>query len=239
MVKALILQHDHASPSGFIGERLVERGFDITEFQVVPQESYDSPGVSVEVPGFVNFDVVVLLGAPWSVYDPIIEPWFELESKEIESARNSGVGVLGVCFGGQAIAHTFGGTVSRAPHFEIGWHIVDSLDADLIPAGEWFQFHYDRWTTPPGGKTLASSSKALQAFVLDTLLGVQFHPEVNESVLSSWLSAGANLELSALGISIDRIVEETLNKQSLAKLRAYRLVDSFLESVARASCSRS
>ncbi len=234
-MKALIVKHDHTSPTGFIGERLVERGFDIKEFQVVSEESYYCPGVAVKVPSFVNFDVVVLLGAPWSVYDPIISPWFDGERKEIQCARSAGVGVLGVCFGGQAIAHTFGGMVSRAPHFEIGWHMVDSLDADLIPAGEWFQFHYDRWTTPPRATTLASSSRALQAFILDTLLGVQFHPEVNETVLSSWLAAGADMELSALGISVDRIVDETLQKQSLARLRAYRLVDGFLDSVAKVS----
>ncbi|WP_072790144.1 type 1 glutamine amidotransferase [Ferrithrix thermotolerans] len=142
--------------------------------------------------------MVLLLEAPWSVYAADSWNCSERESEEILKARDARLSILGICFGGQVIARSFGGIVPRAPHYEIGWHPVDSYGESLIPGGDWFQFHYDRGTTPPLARTLASSPKALQAFQMDTLLSLQFHPEVNVSVFRTWLDAGADVELGSL-----------------------------------------
>ncbi|TMQ83243.1 aminotransferase, partial [Actinomadura soli] len=42
-MRALVVQHDHVSPSGPVGERLEGRGFDITEVCVVPEERHLTP----------------------------------------------------------------------------------------------------------------------------------------------------------------------------------------------------
>ncbi len=50
-MRALFVQQDHVSPVGPVGERFAERGYDVEEFLVVPQERFQAPGVEVSVPG--------------------------------------------------------------------------------------------------------------------------------------------------------------------------------------------
>lgn len=76
MKQLLVIQHDHTSPLGPIAERFVERGFDLTMHQVVPEASFLAPGVTTEFPDFTDFDAVVPMGAPWSTYDhALIGSW--------------------------------------------------------------------------------------------------------------------------------------------------------------------
>ena len=49
-MRALFIQHDHASPAGPIAERFEQRGYTIDYFQVVPEDRYESPNVTVEFP---------------------------------------------------------------------------------------------------------------------------------------------------------------------------------------------
>ena len=94
----------------------------------------------------------------------------------VRRALDAGVGVLGVCFGGQLLAHALGGTVARSPAPEIGWREVSSAKPDLVPPGPWFQWHFDRFTTPPGGIEVARNADATQAFVQGTRGGSAVPP---------------------------------------------------------------
>ena len=49
-MKALVVQHDHVSPTGPVGRRLEHHGFEITEFLVVPETSFHEPNVNVSFP---------------------------------------------------------------------------------------------------------------------------------------------------------------------------------------------
>jgi GMP synthase-like glutamine amidotransferase len=191
--------------------------------------------VTTTLPDFTAYDAVVVLGAPWSVYDDeTIGTWIHDELKQVQAADAAGVPVLGICFGGQVLAQAHGGSVERAERPEIGWTDVASTEGDLVASGPWFQWHFDRWVTPPQARLVASSAVAPQAFVLRRNLAVQFHPELTPSSLAGWLGNGGDAGARALGFDPALLVEETDLLAERNRERAAALVDAFLDQVATA-----
>ena len=68
-MRVLFIQHDHVSPVGAIGDRFAAHGFDVEELLVVPEDRFHDPAVSVAFPDPAEYDALVPMGAPWSVYD--------------------------------------------------------------------------------------------------------------------------------------------------------------------------
>jgi len=232
-VKALVIQHDHVSPTGPVGRRLVHHGFEITEFLVVPEEKFSTPNITVEFPNFDDFDLIVPLGAPWGAWDnECIGNWLEPELDLVKKAVSSGKPVLGICFGGQLIARAMGGTVGRAPQFEIGWTNIWSDRPELVSNGPWFQFHYDRFTVPPGAIEIARNPAAPQAFTINKTLGVQFHPELESAGLKGWLDWGGTAKVREAGLNPEVMLAQTVAEDSAAEKRTYALIDAFLKDVA-------
>lgn len=232
-MRALFVQHDHVSPAGPIGARLSEHGYEIEELVVVPEDSFHQPGVDVEFPDPTAYDVIVPMGAPWSVYDhDLIGTWTVPELAFLREAHTAGVPVLGICFGGQALAAALGGSVVASSEVEVGWYAVDTDEPGLVETGPWFQWHQDRWVAPAGARTLARTRLADQAFVLGRSLAVQFHPELTPSMLAGWLGNGGRDYLVAHGIDGDVLLDQTARQAADAERRAHRLVDRFLEQVA-------
>ena len=124
---------------------------------------------------------IILSGGPNSVYDenvPTAEP----------SLLETGIPVLGLCYGMQLLAHLSGGKVIRANRREYGRAEVRIQGGRLFQAfgkGEetpvWMS-HGDHVDTPPPGYcvTASSDNSPVAAFehVDQPLFGVQFHPEV-------------------------------------------------------------
>ncbi|WP_148572657.1 type 1 glutamine amidotransferase [Nocardioides caldifontis] len=233
-MRALVIQHDHVSPPGLVGERLVERGYDLVEHQVVPEESFFAPGVETEFPDPREFDLVVPMGSPWPVYDTeLIGSWVKPEMELLREADEAGVPVLGLCFGGQLLAATHGGRVERGEQAELGWvHDIVTDDPALVPQGPWFEWHYDRWHVPPGAKEVARNDVASQAFVLRRNLALQFHPELDPAMLEGWLTNGGADELERAGLVLDEVRAVTEQQLPAVRLRTHALVDAFLERVA-------
>lgn len=231
-MRLLVVQHDHASPLGPILERFVQRGYEPTLHLVVPEESFHRPGVTTAFPDFADFDAVVLMGAPWSTYAEAIATWVVPEQENLVRADLAGVPVLGICFGGQLLAQTFGGAVERSPKPEIGWTEVSSDDDAIVPGGHWFQWHFDRWVLPSKALEVGRNAAASQAFVLRRNLAVQFHPELTGTQLQGWLANGGGTHAASVGVEVATVVEETRFNEAEAHVRAHRLVDGFLDRVA-------
>lgn len=133
-------------------------------------------------------DAVMIGGSKWSVFEDV--PNIGAAKSLLEEARHRGLPVLGVCFGHQLLAATFGGEVVRdEEHEEFGSFDV-SLSAaghdDPLFAGMSGSFkaicgHHDSVAVlPEGAVHLASSERCPNhAFRLgdDPIYGVQFHPE--------------------------------------------------------------
>lgn len=227
-MRALFLEHDHVSPPGPVADRFMQRGFDIVEVVVVPQEAHSSPNIPFTFPDPGEFDVIVPMGSPWSVWDDnTIGSWLHPELAWLREADRQGVPVLGICFGGQLLARAHGGSVARAPQPEIGWSTVWSDIPEIN--GRWFQLHYDRWVNPAGATEIARNSHATQAFSLRKNLALQFHPEIIGSTLKAWMSSGEDTLISGAGHDPKVLLAHTYALDSESTQRAHALVDYFLD----------
>jgi GMP synthase-like glutamine amidotransferase len=213
----LIRQHGETGPPGVLAEWLQARGI---AWEV------DSSWLGAPLPDPEDFEFVVSLGSKFSPRDTD-EPSVAAELTLLGRAVQQDVPVLGLCFGGQALAAVLGGTVERAPTPELGWREIDTDAPDLVPPGPWLEWHYERFTTPPGATELARTEHAVQAFRLGPHLGVQFHPESTVDIVAGWAAKDVE-RLTALGIADpDTLIEASAAQREAAKVAAFRLFDAF------------
>lgn len=232
-MRALFVQQDHVSPLGPIGQAFSDRGFTLHELLVVPADRFHSPAVTVGFPDPTGYDAIVPMGAPWSVYDhDRIGSWVLDEIAFLQAAHRAGVPILGICFGGQALAAALGGQVVPAERPEVGWTHLDSDRPELVAPGPWFEWHGDRWVLPPNLTAIARTAVAEQAFVSGRSLGLQFHPELTVAMLDGWLGNGGEAHARDLGVDPEQLRAETADQAGASARRADELVHRFLEQVA-------
>lgn len=126
---------------------------------------------------------IILSGGPASVYDPgvPVTPRALLET---------GLPVLGICYGMQLMALQLGGQVEPGRRREYGPAVVEQLSADALlqalpPRFDAWMSHGDSvCVLPPGFGALARTDNTPLAAMGDParrLYGVQFHPEVTHT----------------------------------------------------------
>src|SRR5262245_23773772 len=232
--KVLFIYNEHLATEALLGDAFTDQGFDVDTFEVVPAERIDSPAADVTFPDPTGYAVIVPLGARWPVYDDALRrTWVGAESQLARHAAGAGVALLAVCFGGQLLAQAFGGSVERSTVPEIGWYNVDTDNPDVVPGGPWFQWHFDRWTLPPGATEIARTADSSQAFVLGRALALQFHPEIDDALLDLWLAEDRDGEVVGAGLSHDELRDRTTELADDAGRRIRGLVRGFLTHVAR------
>jgi GMP synthase-like glutamine amidotransferase len=225
----LIRQHEEMTPPGLLVEWLEDRG--------IPYEVRHSyKGEPVPAPS--DYEFVASLGSPYGPNDKH-EPSVMDELGLIGDAVENDVPVLGLCFGGEVLSEVLGGRVERAPEPELGWREIETDDPDSIPAGPWLEWHYERFTTPPGAEEIARTAEAAQAFRFGPHLGVQFHPESTVEIVTHW--AGMDSEnLLALGIEDGRaLLAVPPEIEHAARESAFHLFDAFLARVQGVSAKSS
>jgi GMP synthase-like glutamine amidotransferase len=231
--RVLFIVNEHLATEALLGEAFTESGFDVDTFEVVPAERIDSPAGDVTFPDPAGYQVIVPLGARWPVYDEALRrTWVGAETQFVRDAADAGVALLGVCFGGQLLTQAFGGSVARAGTPEIGWYDVETDKPDLVPGGPWFQWHFDRWTLPPGATEIARTANASQAFVLGRALALQFHPEIDLKLLDIWLEDDRDDDVVGAGLGHDELRDRTTELADDVAKRIRDLVRGFLTQVA-------
>jgi len=139
---------------------------------------WDAPAEQVVGPDTRGF---ILSGGPASVYAP--------DAPQVpDYVIESGLPILGICYGMQALTHALGGVVAPAEEREYGPAELHSVKNNpIMDQGRYkvWMSHGDRVVQPPEGfKVLASSDNSPAAFIGDTgrrYFGVQFHPEVHHT----------------------------------------------------------
>jgi len=123
----------------------------------------------------------ILSGGPASVYAP--------DAPQVpQYVIDSGLPILGICYGLQALTRALGGVVAPAQQREYGPAQLHSIQENpIIDQGQYrvWMSHGDRVEHPPDGfMVLASSDNSPAAFIGDIergYFGVQFHPEVHHT----------------------------------------------------------
>jgi GMP synthase (glutamine-hydrolysing) len=210
-VPGLVLQHDHDAPPALFARWLGERGI---PWRLV--ELWREPVPPLEAPPFI-----ATLGSEHSAggSKPAFVPQ---EIDLLRDAVRGGVPVLGLCFGGQALAVALGATIHPARPPEVGWDEIESLDRGAIPPGRWLNYHFESFTLPPRAKLLARSAAGAAAFRLGPHLGLQFHPEATPDLANTW---AANERKSHPEIDAGRLAAEGERYGPDAARRAISLFD--------------
>lgn len=214
----LVLEQEPLAPAGHLADWLGRREIEHRLLTVSTTES---------MPDFAGFGGVIALGSQRSAYDDHV-PWVRRELEGLARAVEHGVPVLGICFGGQALARTLGASVGPAPTAEIGWLDVGSRHPGVIPEGPWFTWHGDQFTLPGEATLLAHNGHSIQAFAHGPHLGVQFHPEVTPAIIDGWLALARRQGVMGAAEAQDQL-RRTPDLYPAARAQAMALFDAWYD----------
>jgi len=196
----LVLQHLDIEPTAIIGELIVDAGHSV---DIVRMDEGGSVPAILE-----GYDGMVVMGGPMSANDNHLS-FIVDEIELLKQAIDADFPVLGLCLGAQLLAKAAGAEIIPSPIRELGWHPVflteegsnDSLLCGLKKSGlNVFQWHGETFTLPINATLLVTHpTVSHQAFRIgSSQYGLQFHIEVNEVIIESWIEAGVS-ESEAIG----------------------------------------
>jgi GMP synthase (glutamine-hydrolysing) len=231
MKRILALQHVWENPEGYVGDVLRTHNI-----------AYDLINVEEQaIPDPTAYAGVIAFGGSQHVYDHEKYPYFQQEEEILRQIVASSIPYLGICLGGQLLAEALGGTVKRHTLTEFGFydvHFTEEGQSDPLYAGlpgqqKVFHWHEDTFVLPPSAILLATNGNTRnQAFRYgNSAYGLQYHIELNDTLLDSWLYHPELLEetLHTFGKDTFHQVERDRESYHHIYLRHSRqLVENFL-----------
>ena len=187
MQRLFILHHLDRPFLGGAADPIRATRLDVVERDLKRGDPLPAPGES---------DAILSLGGDQSVRDIADYGYMQGEAELLREEAERGTPILGVCLGGQLLAHALGGSVDRLPRRIVKWAEVEKLPAadgdpvvgslpDPVVALHWNE---DGFTIPPGGVELLSrAADGGEAFRWgESAWGIQFHPEADAEALDGW-----------------------------------------------------
>ncbi len=212
MPKILSVQNIQCETLGLLEQMFVDDGYQVEKVNTQNDPVPTSP---------LGYDTIVILGGPMSVYDDL--PYLQKEQELIRNTMKNETPVLGICLGSQLIAQAAGGRVYKGKKKEIGWcnvYLTPASSNDIFRGFtdktiRIFQWHGDTYDLPANAKILAYSDLYPQAFRIGSAVGIQFHFEVDEPLIQTWMKE-YNAELIAEKIKPESILPAPCELEELA-----------------------
>ena len=192
-----------------------------------------------------RFDAIMIFGGSMHVDQNDGHPWLAPEKEFLREALDDGAPILGVCLGSQLLAEVAGARPQRMSEPEIGWYEVEITEAgaadpvvgSLAPRVELFEWHHYAAPLPPGGVELARTPLCVQAFRIEgkPAWGLQFHAEVTQDNLSSWLDGWEEAEAAETDLDPDAIRAASKRRIEEQNEVGRKISERFLAEAARTS----
>ncbi len=189
-----------------------------------------------ELPRLAEVDAIVAFGGEQSVTEIASYPYLRAEAALLRDAVAASVPVLGVCLGGQLLAHALGAQVRRMDATQIGWRAVEPLPAALgdalfggvEPAARFFHWNEDCFDLPAGAESLLTRpGPGVEAFRAGARAwGLQFHPEVDRAIIERWY-AESPAELERTGVRLADARAADARNLPAGQRAARSLLDAF------------
>ena len=207
----LVIQHEETGPPSWVGQWLTASGVALEVLH-----PFRGDKIPTEAPPHIAG--LLVMGGSMGANDDAVHPWLSDERALMATCVEQDMPVLGICLGGQMLATAIGGLVTRAPVSELGVHAFEVHDAaagDLlfgpIASTEVLacQWHQDYIAALPEHATILASNAncPVQAFrVGQNAYGIQFHPEVDGAIFSSWVDDATDVvEESGRGLEAVKV----------------------------------
>lgn len=172
------IQHVQAEDLGVIESWARQNGHTISGKNIARDDS---------LPDVDSFDSLIILGGPQSACDVAKHNYLEKEIDFIQQAIAANKYILGICLGGQLIAHALGAPASRSPEKEMGYFPVglteegkqDPIFANFPTSFMSVHWHSDMMGVPENAQVLAETPGCpIQAIRFSQrVYGLQFHLE--------------------------------------------------------------
>ena len=179
---------------------------------------------------------IILSGSPYSVNDPD-PPWPD------PSVFDSGLPVLGICFGTQVMMKQYGGRITSLPTREFGRSRVHFRRAsalfDQVPDGfvSWMSHGDSIDELAPGFEVVGESENRIPAAVeaaAAPFYGIQFHPEVSHCEYGDQILENFAVKIcgAAKSWSMDLYIEQSIEriKQRVGDQKVLLLISGGVDS---------
>ena len=196
-----------------VGVKLVE--FNVKKGEHPPEEDWN------------NFDGFIVGGSLSSAYEIDRVEWIRKLEGLLKRMSEKECKILGICFGHQIIAQTFGGKVVSNPkgtdfaarsmavdRVALATYFPSKLESPTPDSVRLFVTHSDIVVgLPPGAKSFASSAKNAHELVIigDNIVTVQAHPEFGASAKGKEVYRALTEDAFAKKIIDDGMREEALD----------------------------